>query len=212
MTPKQLRMARASLNVTQSELAEAIETSANVISGAEAERTKLSGEYLNRLQTYFKMRGLEFTDNNGVRDNPSGIRIYRGKEGFREFYDYQYNILRKKGGDIWLYNGVSQYFIDALGPEFLKAHVTRMTEIKDKINYRVIVEENDTTAFGSSYAEYRGIPSDQFNDKTIFVLPGMLAIVDFSNEILVTVIENEEVASTISKLMLNSWGNANAIS
>ena len=211
MTPKQLRMARAALNLSQGELAEEIGTSANVLSRAEAERTQLSSEMVARLETFFSLRGLELTDHNGVRENPSGIRIYKGKSGFREFYDYQYNILRKYGGDIWLYNGVSRHFLNVLEPDFLEIHKARMEEIKDKINYRVIVEEGDNVQFGSGYAKYKAVPSDQFNDKTIFVFRGVFAVVDFSDEVLVTVIENEAVAKTVSQLMLNSWEKAHAL-
>lgn len=211
MTPEQLRMGRAHLGISQGELAQEVGTSTMVISNAEAERTILSAEISKRIIDFFTLRGLELTDHNGIRETPTGIKIFKGKSGFKDFYGYQYNILRKYGGDIWLYNGVSKNFVDALDPEFLEIHKERMFKIKDKINYRVIVEEGEEVQFGSAYAEYRTVPSDQFNDKTIFVFHGVFAIVDFSDEILVTVIEKEEIAQTISQLMLNSWEKANVI-
>lgn len=212
MTPAQMRMARAKLNLSQSEVAEAIGVSTNTLSAAESEKSNLSSENLHNLEIFYTAKGLEFTDYDGVRQAPSGLVVYKGRKGFKDFYDYQYEKLRKYGGDIWLYNGVSQQFVEALGSEFLGIHKDRMTKIKDKFTYRVIVEEGDKTAFGSDYAEYRAIPSDQFNDKTIFVFCGVLAIVDFSGELTVTVIEQAGVASSISQLMLNSWDKANVIS
>lgn len=212
MTPAQMRMARAKLNLSQSEVADAIGVSTNTLSTAESEKSHLSSENLHRLELFYSSKGLEFTDYDGVRQAPSGLVLYKGRKGFKDFYDYQYEKLRKFGGDIWLYNGVSQQFIDALGAEFLAVHKERMSKIKDKFTYRVIVEEGDETAFGSDYAEYRTIPSDQFNDKTIFVFCGVLAIVDFSGELTVTVIEQAGVASSISQLMLNSWDKANVTS
>ncbi len=212
MTPAQMRMARAKLNLSQTEVSKAIGVSTNTLSTAESEKSNLSSDNLHKLELFYSSRGLEFTDYDGVRQAPSGILIYKGHAGFKEFYDFQFEKLRKFGGDIWLYNGVSTQFVDALGSDFLTIHKERMLKIKDKFTYRVIVEEGDETAFGSNYAEYRAIPSDQFNDKTIFVFCGCLAIVDFGGELMITVIEQEGVASSISQLMLNSWDKANVIS
>ncbi|MEZ5887533.1 MAG: helix-turn-helix transcriptional regulator [Paracoccaceae bacterium] len=211
MNSAQMRMARAKLNLSQGEVAEAIGVSTNTLSAAESEKSSLSAENLHNLELFYSSRGIEFLDYDGVRQAPSGILTFKGRKGFRDFYDYQYEKLRKFGGDIWLYNGVSQNFIEALGADFLTIHKQRMEKIKNKFTYRVIVEEGDETAFGSAYAEYRTIPSDQFNDKTIFVFCGVLAIVDFSNELTVTAIEQQGVASSISQLMFNSWDKAHVI-
>lgn len=211
MNSTQMRMARAKLNLSQGEVAEAIGVSTNTLSAAESEKSSLSAENLRNLELFYTSKGIEFLDHDGVRQAPTGILAFKGRKGFLDFYDYQYEKLRKHGGDIWLYNGVSQNFIDALGAEFLTIHKQRMEKIKERFTYRVIVEEGDETAFGSAYAEYRAIPSDQFNDKTIFVFCGVLAIVDFSNELTVTVIEQQGVASSISQLMLNSWDKAHVI-
>ena len=211
MTPAQMRMARAKLNLSQTEVSEAISVSTNTLSAAESEKSHLSSDNLYKLELFYTSKGLEFTEYDGVRQAPSGLMIYKGRTGFKEFYDFQYEKLRKHGGDIWLYNGVSAQFLDALGSDFLTVHKERMNKIKDKFTYRVIVEEGDKTAFGSGYAEYRSIPSDQFNDKTIFVFCGVLAIVDFSGELTITVIEQAGVASSIGQLMLNSWDKANVI-
>ena len=212
MTPEQMRAARAHLNLSQSEVAEFIGVSNTTSSSVESGKSDMSSSNLHKLELLYTSKGLEFTDYNGVRQAPSGIIVYKGKSGFKDFYDYQYDKLRKFGGDIWLYNGVSRQFIEALGDEFLAIHKERMTKISDKFTYRVIVEDGDQTAFGSNYAEYRSISSDQFNDKTIFVFCGVLAIVDFGDELTVTVIEQEGVAASISQLMLNSWDKANVIS
>ena len=100
MTPAQMRMARAKLNFSQGEVAEAISVSTNTLSAAESEKSHLSSENLHKLELFYTSRGIEFTEYEGVRQAPSGIVSFKGRTGFRDFYDYQYDKLRKIGGDI----------------------------------------------------------------------------------------------------------------
>lgn len=208
MTPEQLRMARAKLDLSQDMVAEHTGIAQKTLARAEGGKTDTSHEILSRLQSFYEDRGLEFTENNGVREKPFGNRIYKGKAGFRDFYEYHWGIIRRFGGELWLYNGVSKLIIDALGADYIEMHKARMSEIKHRIQYRVIVEEGDATFFGSDYAHYRWISKETFNDKTIFVFGPCVAFVTFDGNLTVTVIEQKDIADTLRNLMKNSWDQA----
>jgi DNA-binding XRE family transcriptional regulator len=205
MTPDQMRMARAKLDLSQDQVAEEIGITKKTLSNAENGTNKLSSDNLDKLKFFFTTRGLEFTDFNGVRETPTGLRTFKGKSGFQEFYEDQYKTFKAEGGDIWLYNGVSKLIIDALGMDYVEMHKARMSKIKNKINYRVIVEEGDATFFGSDYAHYRWLPKEQFNDKTIFVYGSKVGLVNFDDDITVVLIEQKEFADTLRRLMENMW-------
>ncbi len=208
MTPEQMRMARAYLDLSQDEVAERTDMSKKTLSTAEAGLTKLSSEKISTLRLFYESMGIEFTDHNGVRLKPSGLRSFRGREGFRDFYEYQYEVIRKNGGDLWLYNGVSKHFMDSLGADYIEKHKARMSALKSRINYRVIVAEGDDTFFGSDYAKYRWVSKETFNDKTIFVFGPCVAFVNFEGDINVTLIEEKDIAETMRQLMENSWHKA----
>lgn len=87
-------------------------------------------------------------------------------------------------------------------------HIERMSKIKGKFTYKVIVAEGDNTFFGSDYAEYRWVPKETFNDKTIFVFGPCVAFVNFDDEINVIVIDEKGIADTQRQLMQTSWNKA----
>lgn len=205
MTPDQMRMARAKLDLSQDQAAESIGITKKTLSNAENGTNRLSSDNLEKLKFFYMTRGLEFTDFNGVRETPTGLRTFKGKSGFQEFYEDQYKTFKAEGGNIWLYNGVSELIINALGVDYIEMHKARMSKIKAKINYRVIVEEGDATFFGSDYAHYRWLPKEQFNDKTIFVYGSKVGLVNFDDDITVILIDQKEFAETLRRLMENMW-------
>lgn len=205
MTPDQMRMARAKLDLSQDQVAEGVGITKKTLSNAENATNKLSSDNVDKLKFFYMTRGLEFTDFNGVRETPSGLRTFKGKSGFQEFYEDQYKTFKSEGGDVWLYNGVSTLIMDALGLDYVEMHKARMSKIKANINYRVIVEEGDATFFGSDYAHYRWLAKEQFNNKTIFVYGSKVALVNFDDDITVILIEQAEFADTLRRLMENMW-------
>lgn len=208
MTPEQLRMARAKLDISQDLVAERVSIAKKTLARAENGESDVSSEIMSKLRAFYEASGLEFTDYNGVREAPTGMRIFKGKAGFRDFYEYQFDIIRKFGGELWLYNGVSSIIVDALGADYVDMHKKRMSAIKHRITYRVIVEEGDSTFFGSDYAHYRWVSKETFNNKTIFVFGPCVAFVNFDDEITVRVLNEPEAADTIRNLMENSWSKA----
>jgi len=205
MTPDQMRMARSKLDLSKDQVAEAIGITKKTLSNAENGSNKLSSENHEKLKFFYMAHGLEFTDFNGVRETPSGLRVFKGKTGFREFYEDQYKSYKSRGGDIWLYNGVSKTIIDSLGVDYVEMHKARMSKIKANFNYRVIVEEGDATFFGSDYAHYRWLPKEKFNNKTIFVYASKVGLVNFEDDITVILIDQLDFADTMRLFLENIW-------
>ena len=133
--------------------AENIGVDQKTISNIESGKGEVSSPHTVKLVQFYESRGIQFIDHNGVRQSPSGIRVYRGNSEFRQFYDDLYETARTTGGEICLYNAVSHLVIAALGEEYVKVQQERMTKIKDSkpdhFTYKVIFAEGDGTFFGN---------------------------------------------------------------
>lgn len=184
MTPDQLRMARAKLDLDQSEVADAVGLNVKTLRNYEKGEGSPSAVNFDKLKTFYQYKGVEFTDFNGVREQPSGIIKYQGAAQFREFYDDIYAVARKGSADrpvqIGIFNGVSELVGQWLG-DHLGVQVERMQKIKERFDFRVIVEEGDNAYMGASYCDYKWMPGEFFNDSTYYVYGDKFALLNFDN-------------------------------
>jgi transcriptional regulator with XRE-family HTH domain len=160
-----------------------------------SEKTGISKSRLSKFQnniggsitekTSKKIR--EFFYNRGVEINKTGVAFTQafqelyGRDGFRQLYEDIYASV-KEGGEIAIYNGVSELFIKGLGQDYVRMHIARMNEIASKIRSRIIVHEGDLVFFGRSYAHYRCMPSDQFSARTMIVYAKKIAFLDIEGD------------------------------
>lgn len=213
MTPKQMRAARALLDISQTEVANAIDVAVGTISSAEKGVRQM--ERTAELKSFYQGQGVEFSDFDGVRMKPSGTRLLKGREGFQELYDMLYDTAKTKAEDgskqdIILYNGVSGLVMGALGEDAVKEQKERMSKIANNFRYRVIVEQGDATFFGADYCEYKWLSKEDFNDTTIFVFGSIVAYANFDGNIEVMLIDNQKVADS-TRIMFSAVWNHKAI-
>ncbi len=210
ISKEQLRAARALAGLEQKIVASNIGVDPKTISNIESGKGDVSSPHATSLVKFYQSRGIEFTDHNGVRQSPSGIRIYRGNAEFRQFYDDLYETARTVGGDMCLYNAASALVIGALGEDYVKIQQERMLVLKeknsDKYTYRVIFAEGDGTFFGESYSEYRWINPEHFNDTATFVYGDKVGIATFEdNDVNVVVVKNAGFADSLKKQFGMLW-------
>ena len=194
----------------QKMVAENIGVDPKTISNIEGGRGEVSSPNAIKLVKFYESRGIQFTDHNGVRQSPSGVRIYRGNAEFRQFYDDIYETARTVGGDMCLYNAASALVIGALGEDYVKIQQERMLKIKeknpDKYTYRVVFSEGDGTFFGATYCDYRWINPEHFNDTATFVYGDKVGIATFeNNDVDVVVVKNAGFAESLKKQFGLLW-------
>ena len=209
ITVQQLRMARAALNISQSAVAEAVGLNTMAISDIENEKTKNpKASTLAALQSFYEGCGLEFTEVGGVRPNNAEIKRYSGDEGFRNFYNDIYAEVQK-GGSIVIQNGMPDFLIKHLGQDFYDMHSARMSKIKPDV--KVLVKDGDKNLIGSSFATYRTVPAEHFNDQTIYIYGDKTGFITFGDEVDVLVIDNAEITRSLRVSFGVIWEHAKDI-
>ena len=130
ITPEQLRAARAILEISQDAVAKEVGMTHTKLSRLEKGTTDATSTDLSAIQSFYESKGLEFTDNHGVRIKQTFETVYYGQKGLRELMDVLYETVSIEGGDICLFHLGSGKFRQWLGDDWYKTHAKRMIKIK----------------------------------------------------------------------------------
>lgn len=206
ITPEQLRMARARLNFSQTYVAEKIGIAHTTLSKIEKGEGDTPTSRLRDLRNYYEAEGLEFTDDNGVRDMQITVQKYRGAEGFRAFMDDVYQTAVDTGGGICLFNAKPSNWHKWLGHDWWQMHSDRMAALGDKIHMRITAKEGENLLISSSFAEYRWFPSAYFSEQSFYVYGEKIAFLNFSDEdVSIVVINQKEFTKSLKDLFDIGW-------
>lgn len=198
---KQLRSARAYLDVSRNEVADRTGMGVQTLSDLENGKTSSPRvSTLEILKLYYETHGIEFTEDGGIRPNKIHVQQFEGVEGFRSFMDDVYEIAKTQGGEISLFNTQPALWPKYLGEEWYAMHVERMVELGDKIKMRIAIREGDE-AFLLPMVEYRWIPRDKWRERTFYAYGNKLGFLSFDNdEIQIIVIQEENLVDSFRVL------------
>lgn len=208
ITTAQIRGARGILNWSQQDLAQRTGISATSIGSIENGQTTPRQNTLETIKSTFERNGIEFLGLEGVRVRDNTILTYEGTSGIQSFFDDVYETVKKQGGEVCLFNGVPSKLVKWLGDEFYKMHAARMAELKDKYDFKIIVEEGDTQFIAKGFAQYKWFPKDRFNDRTLYCYGDKLAFLNFSKDtVRIVVMHQAEIAMSFRELFKIAWDN-----
>ena len=140
-TIEQIRAARALLDWSQSDLANYAGLSQTGIARIENGTNQPNSSTLEKISAAFEDADIEFLGMTGLRKNSGEIKTFRGAEGFRNFMDDLYDTAKTTGGEICLHNAKPGNWRKWLGEEWFQMHSKRMSDLGDKIDFRITVEE-----------------------------------------------------------------------
>lgn len=210
ITANQLRAARALLDISQGEIAQAIGISANTVSNIEKGTSRPAHDTLSRLQGFFETQGVEFTDNEGVRKKSGAVRSFRGHEGFVDFVRDVYATI-KNGGNIYVSNVKEDDFLRWEGAE-AAPHMERMATVQN-LRMHILIEEGDTNYVASQYARYRWAKKENFSNIPLYIYGEKTAIINFSDkDVEVFLIEHAAITQYFRENIIKSWKEAEEIS
>lgn len=206
ITPEQLRMARAKLNYSQGYVAEKLGIAHTTLSKIEKGESDSPLSRINDIREFYENEGLEFIEDNGVREAKAYVRRYNGTEGFRAFSDDVYQTVSKTGGELCLYNAIPQNWIKFLGKEWYATHNKRMTDLGHKIRVKITACEGETGFISTDFAEYRWFPKELFNKRAFYAYGDKLGFLNFEEEdVQILVLQQEEFTKGFRVLFNIAW-------
>jgi transcriptional regulator with XRE-family HTH domain len=205
-TIEQIRAARALLGWNQHELAAKADLSQTGIARIENGTNKPNTKTMDKILAAFEGADIEFLDDNGVRKRTGQVRILRGADGLRQFFNEMYDCVKNEGGEICLFNGTPARLSTWVGEEWYKMHSERMAKIKDKINYKIIVKKGEKALPAREYATYRFFPENLFTEKTIYIFGNVIFFRDIQGEEIKLIrLEQSDLAQSMKVLFNIAW-------
>lgn len=180
ISARQIKAARALLDWSQEDLAEACELSIATIRKLELGHISPRNTTNQQISKTFEDAGLQFIDPEGVRRTPEDLSVYQGREGVIAFFDDVYQTARKKGGELVVVSISEEPFMETLG-DYLDLHLARMQAISDKTTVKCILMDN-LQVTPASYCEYRSISKAYVDSVPFYVYGDNYAIFLFESD------------------------------
>lgn len=204
---KQIKMARAFLDLSQEQLASAAGLSRSSLNAIESGKGDAQKSTLQSIVSYCEANGVKFTENNGISERPSLEPVtFTGQEGFRAFYDDVYATSRDTGKEILIFNGLPNELINTVGQDWYEGHAARMKKLG--VISKNIIKEGETNLIGRTFALYRTIPAENFRSRMIYVYGNKLALFDFDGTPVVKIIDGADLADSLRDLINLAWEKA----
>lgn len=204
----QMRAARAVLDLSQGQVAEHIGIAPNTLSKIESGQTDPAASRIQEIQSFYEMNGLEFTEGDGVRKKKGEIKIFKGRDGFLDFYRYVLRIAEQQGGQ-FLVSNVNEALFDFWLGDKLDEYVDEITKIEN-LSYKVLIKEGDFNFAASEYAEYKWIPEKSFTNIPFYIFGDHMAMILFDEhkDVSVYLIGEEELTKAQRAIFFNNWKEA----
>lgn len=210
ITGRQIRAARGLLGISQEELAQHIGLTKQGISKIEDGSVQPRNGTMTGIVHFFNDRGVEFTDNQGVRIKPTGVDIYEGSERFDAFYDFLYEHLKNNGGNVCLSIAderlLSKYRKDPT------IHFKRMQDLHDRRvirSFRILANESNFS-MEYPYNEYKWQPGQSIAPTGFYAFGDCLALISFAHNPApyVVVLQSAPIAASYRQAFDIAWAAA----
>ncbi len=205
--PEQIRAARAMLDWSQQDLADASGVSKDTVKNYELSHNKPNTQTLSRIVSTLELSGIEFIGD-GIRLNRKEIQMLEGKQGLKSFFDLVYEACVKNPAlTIKVANADERLFVHWMGEHDLP-HRSRMAELGPR-QIQALVKEGAPDIVGSDYAQYKSLDKDKFGQIGIYIFgerTGLMQMTD--TECKITLIDNPLLSETMSKFFDLVWLSA----
>ncbi len=206
ISPEQLRAARAILEISQDAVAKEVGMTHTKLSRLEKGTTDATSSDLSDIQSFYESKGLEFIDNHGVRVRQTFETVYYGQKGLRELMDVLYETANTEGGEICQFHLGSGKFRQWLGDDWYKMHSARMTKIKGKFDFKIIVNEGASVFIAKDFAKYRWYPKEKMTERTLYIFGNKVCLFYPEPEQLeIRVINDRGLADQMKELFSAVW-------
>lgn len=211
ITRLQISAARALLEWTQDDLAQASGVSKDMISKIESGKSAGSLKSIQSVEDALLVGGLQFTEKGGVEHAQETIKIHKGQKGFQDFMTDVYETCRDIGGDIYVTNVDENLFDKWAGEDFItNTYLKKMHALPEgQFKFHTILSEGDSYEAANTYSEYRTIPTEYWSPHSTYIYGNKMANIIFTeNDVLVRVYDQKDFVDTQRKTALFIWNHA----
>jgi len=175
----QIRAALALLRWENLDLAKACGVSAQSVSNIKNGATRPQPRILAAIRRVLEFKGIEFTDNSGVRLKPSDVEVYEGPDRFQDFTNYMYEHLLRYGGDVCI-SAVDETLFGKYRKDF-EQHRKRMKALVDRgdVTVRILATKHTPNPV---FAQYRWQPRQSAAPTAFYAFGNCLALISFDHQ------------------------------
>jgi DNA-binding XRE family transcriptional regulator len=193
---RQIRAARGLLGWDATDLADKANMTRESIYRIESDTVQPQERTIAKIIRVFDLHGVEFTDDEGVRVRKNQVRVFSGKEGYKQFLDHIYETVKDGNSVIRQFN-LSDKNNLSYADDYACIHVERMGKIRD-LDAKVLTIEGDYN-FPALYCKYRWL------DKSSKILIPYYVYGNFVSQSILKSANNIEIVSIYSKLLAERY-------
>lgn len=214
LEPRQIRAARALLNWSQDDLANASGIARSSIKNIENDITTARKDTIHDIQVAFENSGIEFLPGSGVRIKEETVTVLHGEEAYWQLLDDVYHTAIKEHSNICILGIDETVVSNALkkdkdqGSERLSNHLDRL--IKSNISERLIIRKGDKNLVAPS-TWYRAVPEQFFEPNPIYIYGNKIAILYWGPPFKAIVYDNSEISKSLRKVFDFVWEKAEIV-
>ncbi|MFY9288430.1 MAG: helix-turn-helix transcriptional regulator [Alphaproteobacteria bacterium] len=175
MHPRQIKAARALLDWSQKDLADAADLSSGTVRNVESGDMSVRGATAEIIRRVFEESGIEFTEGEGVRLRNDTVVVYQGLDSCDMFFDDVLRTIKEKGGEVVSLFKSHTVLIEACGIKLGK--FGQMQELSKHTKIKCIAPQAQDASFPNSPCEMRGILKQHIGPSSYFVYGNKYAIV-----------------------------------
>lgn len=210
LTGSQIEAAMALARITRESLCKEAGIAKKTLNDAINDKTAYREDTIKKIRGILESRGVEFTDNEGVRRRPPSVRTYEGVDAFSEFYDFLYETIKSKGGDVCICgSNAGQFAKYRRNPQIHRERMSALMRERTDIRVRTIIQEGDTNTFSSAYTTYRFLPKEYFSasSTTFYAFGEYYSLISFAHipAPLVVCIHSKNMADDYRKSFNALW-------
>jgi transcriptional regulator with XRE-family HTH domain len=201
---RQIRAARALLNWSQADLAQAAQMATSSIKNIESENSTARKETLALIHDAFDRNGIEFLPGTGVRLKNDIVAVHDGKNATAALLDSIYAHAQTSVDREVCIIGLDETFsVETDGLLLLANHIDRLT--KAGIRERILTCEGDTR-FLNAPESYRWLPRQYFTrNAPIYIYGDRIAIHTGSLKRRTVIVEQRALAMHLRMLFALLW-------
>ena len=159
LSAQQIKAARAMLDWSQDELAQASGLSLNTV--CSLENGHVSPRSSIEVRKVLESKGFDFIGTNGLSRRTDEYKAYNGTDGRDKFYDDVLATVKEKGGEVVAIFETQEHLADALGVAN-HANLERLERLSKFAKVRCLISDLNNSSLSIPYFQFGVIPKHPF--------------------------------------------------